>query len=63
MQGFQVRLTVRRAVSAPLAGRLARITQPREFVKAPNYFGPAPREIRNRQNVWQANTTVAGSAA
>jgi len=39
------------------------ITQPREFVKAPNYFGPAPREIRNRQNVWQANGGAEESAA
>lgn len=30
------------------------IMHPREFVKTPNYFGPAPRAIRNRQKIWQA---------
>ena len=29
------------------------ILNPRDFVKTPTYFGPAPREIRNRQNLWQ----------
>jgi len=31
------------------------ILNPRDFVKTPTYFGPAPREIRNRQNLWQEN--------
>ena len=30
------------------------VLSPRDFVKTPTYFGPAPREIRNRQNIWQA---------
>ena len=30
------------------------VLAPRDFVKTPTYFGPAPREIRNRQNIWQA---------
>jgi hypothetical protein len=30
------------------------ILHPREFVKSPAYFGPAPRKIRNRQKIWQA---------
>jgi two-component system chemotaxis response regulator CheY len=29
------------------------ILSPRDFVKTPTYFGPAPREVRNRQNIWQ----------
>lgn len=29
------------------------ILSPRDFVKTPGYFGPAPREVRNRQNLWQ----------
>lgn len=29
------------------------IVNPRDFVKTPTYFGPAPREMRNRQNIWQ----------
>jgi CheY-like chemotaxis protein len=30
------------------------ILHPREFVKTPTYFGPAPRAVRNRQKIWQA---------
>ena len=38
------------------------ILNPREFVKSPQYFGPAPREIRNRQVGWSAEA-AAGQAA
>ncbi|MEJ1156970.1 response regulator [Prosthecomicrobium sp. N25] len=30
------------------------ILQPREFVKTPTYFGPAPRKVRNRQKIWES---------
>lgn len=37
------------------------ILAPRDFVKTPTYFGPAPREVRNRQNIWQAKPGSAES--
>lgn len=40
------------------------ILHPREFVKTPIYFGPAPRAIRNRQKIWQAKPgSPSGRAA
>ena len=39
------------------------ILHPREFVKTPTYFGPAPRKIRNRQKIWQAPGSEQSSAA
>jgi CheY-like chemotaxis protein len=33
---------------------------PREFVKSPAYFGPAPRKIRNRQKIWQPGVKQPG---
>lgn len=35
------------------------IVNPREFVKASGYFGPAPRAIKNRQKIWQAKPSAA----
>ena len=39
------------------------IMQPRDFVKTPSYFGPAPREIRNRQKIWQSMENGEGGQA
>jgi CheY-like chemotaxis protein len=41
------------------------ILHPREFVRTPSYFGPAPRAIRNRQKIWQAHPggETTGAAA
>jgi CheY-like chemotaxis protein len=29
------------------------VASPRDFIKTASYFGPAPRDIRGRQNIWQ----------
>nr|WP_280633842.1 response regulator [Stappia taiwanensis] len=54
------RLGVHELLSKPISAKAlyqrvsSVIMQPRDFVKTPSYFGPAPREIRNRQKIWQA---------
>ncbi|MEP3280257.1 MAG: response regulator [Stappiaceae bacterium] len=53
------RLGIHEMLSKPISAKAlfqrvnSVILHPREFVKTPNYFGPAPREIRSRQKIWQ----------
>ncbi|MFN7169361.1 MAG: response regulator [Pannonibacter sp.] len=53
------RLGVHELLSKPISAKALYqrvsnvIMNPRDFVKTPSYFGPAPREIRNRQKIWQ----------
>ncbi|NRG19563.1 response regulator [Rhizobiales bacterium] len=53
------RLGVHELLSKPISAKAlyqrvsSVIMHPRDFVKTPSYFGPAPREIRNRQKIWQ----------
>ncbi len=54
------RLGVHELLSKPISAKALYqrvsnvIMHPRDFVKTPSYFGPAPREIRNRQKIWQS---------
>ena len=53
------RLGVHELLSKPISAKAlyqrvsSVILQPRDFIKTGSYFGPAPREIRNRQKIWQ----------
>jgi CheY-like chemotaxis protein len=53
------RLGVHELLSKPISAKSlyqrvsSVIVHPRDFIKTATYFGPAPREIRNRQKIWQ----------
>ena len=53
------RLGVHELLSKPISAKSlyqrvsSVILHPRDFIKTATYFGPAPREIRNRQKIWQ----------